>query len=313
MGPMSFVGDASGASEGQDHPSGCPRSFNQKFPWLFAGDVVGHHAVVIEVDVRRAVSVLHEREVLLGLLTHDEGFDYLAHLYSTAGIRLTVSEPLEVDIEGHPKQSHGDCGPRSQSRSLQRLRDAPRTTKVPPAELPVDSRCSAVSPRESLWPLTATAGHTLMVAGTLDGFVVLRDQPPQPFRSAMVVVPLSLAGGYFLPIAKELEVASTGQPRSELLDGFLELTTDVADVGAAASLTGPVLYIHSEFHGGKGIHEAMGWSAAELAFGPLFTQLRVSPPRTITRSSRPTRWQSMLDFDGWESKPPRSMSSPPPD
>lgn len=100
---MGFIGDARGASDRKDHPSGCPRSFYEKVPWLLAGDVVGHHAVTIEVHVRRAVSVLHEREVVLGLLAHDEGFDYLAHLYSTAGIRLTVSEPLEVHIERHPQ------------------------------------------------------------------------------------------------------------------------------------------------------------------------------------------------------------------
>lgn len=57
--------------------------------------------VTVEVDACRAVAELHEREVMLGLLTHDEWLEYLTHSLATAGRRVATDEPLEVDIEGH--------------------------------------------------------------------------------------------------------------------------------------------------------------------------------------------------------------------
>ena len=58
----------------------------------------------------------------------------------------------------------------------------------------------------------------------------------------------------------------------ELLPGFLELTTTLAQEAAEASSAGPVLYIHMEFHGGQGTHDAVGWRDGTVAFGPLFTK-----------------------------------------
>lgn len=101
MRTLRVVSDAGRTPYGQDHPLRCPRAFNEEVPGLIPRDVVCHHAVAVEVDVGRAIPILDERELELGIFTHDESLQDLAHSIATPGICITVSEPLEEDVEGH--------------------------------------------------------------------------------------------------------------------------------------------------------------------------------------------------------------------
>jgi hypothetical protein len=83
-----------------------------------------------------------------------------------------------------------------------------------------------------------------------------------------VLIPLDVPNLFFVPAGQNDDV----MPSEDLVPGFLELTTDLAEQGVQASARGPVLYIHMEFFGGEGTHEAVGWQAGEVAFGPLFTR-----------------------------------------
>lgn len=52
--------------------------------------------------------------MMLGLLTHDERQEHLAHAFGTAGFCIAISEALKVDIEGHePTISRSAAHPRT--------------------------------------------------------------------------------------------------------------------------------------------------------------------------------------------------------
>ena len=104
------------------------------------------------------------------------------------------------------------------------------------------------------------------MGGVIDGLVVC-DGPHARLRErGRACIPLAIPGTYFFPRAEDERQAL------ELLPGFLGLATTLAQEAAEASSAGPVLYIHSEFHGGQGTHDAVGWRDEAVAFGPLFTK-----------------------------------------
>jgi len=97
---LSLVCEARGTADGHDHPPSRSGSFDEEVPRVPSADVVSHHGVAIEVDDCRAVAVLNAQEgVLMLLLTHYERIEYLTHLVAATGLRVSVSEPPEKDIE----------------------------------------------------------------------------------------------------------------------------------------------------------------------------------------------------------------------
>lgn len=110
------------------------------------------------------------------------------------------------------------------------------------------------------------------MAGVLDGLVVVVSRPTFVVPHGRIV-PLELDGYWFIPMTDSLreELGDAGKGRAEAA-GFMELTESVASFGAGLSRVGPTLYLHSEFHGGEGTHEVLGWRDGEVTFGPLFTR-----------------------------------------
>ncbi|MEV0290927.1 hypothetical protein AB0H36_42940 [Kribbella sp. NPDC050820] len=104
------------------------------------------------------------------------------------------------------------------------------------------------------------------VGGVIDGLVLFA--APRSGYQERVLVPLDVPGLCFVPAA-ELGERTTDK---DLVPGFLDLTKDRAGEAVQASAHGPILYIHMEFHGGEGTHDAVGWQDGEVAFGPLFTR-----------------------------------------
>lgn len=63
---------------------------------------------------------------------------------------------------------------------------------------------------------------------------------------------------------------------SPCVDGFYELTTEVAEWARRRSRDGDVAYLHTEFFGGGGFHAAVAWRDGAVAWGPLFTATSAS-------------------------------------
>jgi hypothetical protein len=106
------------------------------------------------------------------------------------------------------------------------------------------------------------------VGGLIGGLVVFAAPHSWFGEPGQVLIPLDVPNLIFIPAGDSDEVV----PGEDLVPGFLDLTTGLSDQAVQASATGPVLYIHMEFHGGEGTHDAVGWQAGEVAFGPLFTR-----------------------------------------
>lgn len=106
---------------------------------------------------------------------------------------------------------------------------------------------------------------SLVMGGVIDGLVVNEGPQAALREQGHVVIPLAITGTYFVPVE---DIPAPGN----LVPGFLELTEKLAEEAAEASSAGPVLYLHMEFHGGAGTHDAMGWHKGAAAFGPLFTR-----------------------------------------
>jgi hypothetical protein len=104
------------------------------------------------------------------------------------------------------------------------------------------------------------------MGGVVDGLVVLGGPQVVLREKAHPVVPLAIPGTYFVPSIEDSPAPKNHVP------GFAGLTTRLAEEAAEASTAGPVLYVHMEFFGGQGIHDAMGWRDGIVAFGPLFTE-----------------------------------------
>ena len=58
---------------------------------------------------------------------------------------------------------------------------------------------------------------------------------------------------------------------SDPVQGFERLTQPLVDVCEEMSRAAPVLYVHIEFHGGRGFHAVAVWEFGEVTFGPRFT------------------------------------------
>ncbi|MGW1341028.1 hypothetical protein ACWCOV_08240 [Kribbella sp. NPDC002412] len=106
------------------------------------------------------------------------------------------------------------------------------------------------------------------MGGVIDGFVLFAPPQSWPWEQEHVLIPLDVPDLCFVPGALLEEVT----PDRDLVPGFLDLTKGRAEEAVQASAQGPVLYIHMEFHGGEGTHDAVGWQNGDVAFGPLFTR-----------------------------------------
>jgi hypothetical protein len=110
------------------------------------------------------------------------------------------------------------------------------------------------------------------MAGDLQA-LLLRSTARNLREAALPTVPLAAGSGLvLLPLTEEI-VASVVAPAAggALVEGFYELTTEVADWAARQSLHGEVAYLHTEFFGGGGFHAAVAWRDGEIAWGPMFT------------------------------------------
>jgi hypothetical protein len=104
------------------------------------------------------------------------------------------------------------------------------------------------------------------MAGIIDG-LVLHEPPSSPDGAPAYVASLDVDRLVFLPT----EVRRAPIPPDELVPPFFELTTHLAAAARRLSAIGAVLYLHLEFHGGSGFHEALGWAGGTVAFQHLIT------------------------------------------
>lgn len=107
-----------------------------------------------------------------------------------------------------------------------------------------------------------------LVGGVIGGFVVFAAPHAWHGEPGQVRIPLDVPNLFFVPAGQSDQVVRG----ANLVPGFLDLTTGLAEQAVQASARGPVLYIHMEFFGGEGTHDAVGWQGGEVAFGPLFTR-----------------------------------------
>lgn len=116
--------------------------------------------------------------------------------------------------------------------------------------------------------------HHGCVAGELEALLVC---PTDEVRVAAArvdaaLVGLDRAGLALLPITERLHRALGDLHQdTEAVLGFYNLTGPLADWAATLSQTTSVAYIHLEFHGGTGIHAAVGWRDGAICWGPRFT------------------------------------------
>jgi hypothetical protein len=103
---------ASRATHRHDHPIGSLRSLHQEGPGVLPRNVVGHHPVVVQVDVGFAVTEPHAKEG--AFFIRDMRGENVAHLCAAAFGRLTGDEPLEEDVEGHAVSLADACEARTQ-------------------------------------------------------------------------------------------------------------------------------------------------------------------------------------------------------
>lgn len=112
------------------------------------------------------------------------------------------------------------------------------------------------------------------MAGELAGLIL---HPESVARAEIckvgaVVVALEQGRLGLVPLTRTVR-RSLGEPDSgaELVPGFYELSRQVSAWTESLSQTGPVAYVHMEFHGGTGIHAAIGWAGGAIEWGPSFT------------------------------------------
>lgn len=137
------------------------------------------------------------------------------------------------------------------------------------------------------------------MGGVIDGLVFFDGPRAALLDKGHVVIQLATPGTYFVP------VEDTPEP-GVLVSGFLGLTEWLAEEAAKASLAGPVLYLHMEFHGGEGTHDALGWRDGVTAFGPRFTRTprEAAGEQYVAVQSRDMainaglRWLGVLAADG---------------
>ena len=92
------------------------------------------------------------------------------------------------------------------------------------------------------------------------------------------VAELSIEGARLIQITDTVrarfELAEEG---SDKFEGFRELTYGIAHWAENLSRHLIVLYVHSEFWAGDGIHAVIAWSEGSVMFGPRFTRTPNEP------------------------------------
>lgn len=110
------------------------------------------------------------------------------------------------------------------------------------------------------------------MAGNLQA-LLLRSSAQTLHEAALPTVPLATTSGLVLvPLTEEI-VASMVPTAADgaLVEGFYELTKELAEWAGRHSLYGDVAYLHTEFFGGRGFHAAVAWRGGTIAWGPTFT------------------------------------------
>jgi hypothetical protein len=113
------------------------------------------------------------------------------------------------------------------------------------------------------------------VAGVLEGLLT---RPSDLFGAqaaaaeAVVVNVGPDTGLVLLPVTEHVHSRLDPGPRTAAaLPGFYRLGPGLADWARRLSSDQPVCYVHMEFHGGTGLHAAVGWHHEQLRWGPRFT------------------------------------------
>jgi hypothetical protein len=114
------------------------------------------------------------------------------------------------------------------------------------------------------------------VAGVLEGLIlipVLGQAGPLP--PDIPAVALAIGGTYLIPLTEAVRARCHQADRDAgNVEGFYELTMGIARWAQDLSWGWMVLYAHSEFFGGDGIHAAIAWHQQSIIFGPRFTRTR---------------------------------------
>ncbi|GIF13679.1 hypothetical protein [Actinoplanes teichomyceticus] len=110
------------------------------------------------------------------------------------------------------------------------------------------------------------------MAGNLQA-LLLKSTAPSLREAVLPTVPLAAGSGLvLLPLTDEIvasmvPTAVDGAP----VEGFYELTRELAEWACRHSMHGDVAYLHTEFFGGGGFHAAVAWRGGTVAWGPMFT------------------------------------------
>jgi hypothetical protein len=110
------------------------------------------------------------------------------------------------------------------------------------------------------------------MAGNLQA-LLLKSTARSLDEAALPIVPLTAGSGLvLLPLTEEIvaslvPTAADGAP----LEGFYDLTYELAEWAGRHSRYGDVAYLHTEFFGGGGFHAAVAWRGGTVAWGPMFT------------------------------------------
>jgi hypothetical protein len=120
------------------------------------------------------------------------------------------------------------------------------------------------------------------VAGVLEALVLLPVPGCVPkLPDGVPVAELSIEGARLIPITDVVRARFEVPDRSaDKVAGFRELTYGIAHWAENLSRHWTVLYVHSEFWAGDGIHAAIAWSHGSVIFGPQFTRTPNEEPES---------------------------------
>jgi hypothetical protein len=112
------------------------------------------------------------------------------------------------------------------------------------------------------------------VAGVLEALVLMPVHGYAPRLPVdLPVAELPVEGARLIPITDAVHARFEATEGSgDKVAGFRELTNGIAHWAAALSRHRTVLYVHSEFWAGDGIHAAVAWSHGSVVFGPKFSR-----------------------------------------
>jgi hypothetical protein len=117
------------------------------------------------------------------------------------------------------------------------------------------------------------------VAGVLEGLILIPvSGQAGPLPPDVPAVALAIGGTHLIPLTEAVRARCHQAGRDAgNVEGFYELTPGIARWARDLSRGWMVLYIHSEFFGGDGIHAAVAWHQESIIFGPRFTRTRGEP------------------------------------